>query len=314
MTTALVLAGNSFVGSHLCAALRRAEVHVAATSFPAQVPDMVHCDLTDPRQAEEVVVKARPEWVFQCAGATTTNDPQLLYRLHVEGTLHVLAAMKRHAPEAVAVLFGSAAEYGTPPPEALPVRENAPAIPSSFFGASKLAQTEAARVAAAEWRLSVLVVRPFNILGPGLPPYYVAAALANRLREAKAAGASGEFAVVNAEATRDFVDVRDVADAVLRLATRAVPAPGTLDVYNIASGRETPILAVAERLCALAGGFRAVNAGSGQSRSGISRSVGDASKLRELTGWAPRISWEQSIQDLWHRAAPFHQRRLGSED
>lgn len=302
MTTALVLAGNSFVGSHLCEALRRAEVHVAATSFPDHVPDMLHCDLTDARQAEDTVARVRPNWVFQCAGATMTNEPGLMYRLHVEGTLHVLAAMKRHAPKAVAVLFGSAAEYGTPPPEALPVHEETPAVPSSFFGASKLAQTQAARVVAAEWKLSVLVVRPFNVLGPGLPPYYVAAALANRLREAKATGVAGEFSVVNAEATRDFVDVRDVADAVLKLATLA-PAPGTLEVYNIASGRETPILAVAERLCALAGGFRAINAGSGQSRSGITRSVGDASKLREATGWTPRLSWEESTDDLWRALA-----------
>jgi GDP-4-dehydro-6-deoxy-D-mannose reductase len=299
MTTALVLAGNSFVGSQLCRELGRAGAETAATSFPEHVPDMAHCDLTDPRQAEEVVAATRPDWVFQCAGATTTNDPRLLYRLHVEGTLHVLSALKRHAPTAVAVLFGSAAEYGTPPPEALPAREETSAIPTSFFGASKLAQTEAARVAAAEWDLSVLVVRPFNILGPGLPAHYFAAALANRLREALANGEAADIPVVNAEATRDFVDVRDVAEAVLGLVTRAKPASGTLEVYNIASGCETPLLAVAQRLCALAGGFRPVNAGSGQSRSGVTRSRGDASKLRARTGWAPRVSWERSIEDMW---------------
>jgi GDP-4-dehydro-6-deoxy-D-mannose reductase len=95
------------------------------------------------------------------------------------------------------------------------------------------------------------------------------------------------------------VDVRDVAAALVALAARPVPAPGSAALYNIASSRETPLLAVADRLCALAGGFRAVDAGAGRSRSGIQRSCGDASRLREATGWAPRIAWEQSVEDLW---------------
>jgi GDP-4-dehydro-6-deoxy-D-mannose reductase len=300
MTTALVLAGNSFVGGHLCRALREAGVRVVATARGAErSPGLERCDLTEPGRVEEVVAAARPRWVFQCAGATHTSDAREMYRLHVGGSLNVLAAVERHAPAAATVLFGSAAEYGPVEPAALPVGEDRPPAPRSFFGASKLAQTQAGIAAAAEWGLAVVVVRPFNVIGPGLPAHYLAAALAERLARAKAAGAGGEFPVVNAGATRDFVDVRDVAAALVALAARPVPAPGSAALYNIASGRETPLLAVADRLCALAGGFRAVDAGPGRSRSGIQRSCGDASRLREATGWAPRIAWEQSVEDLW---------------
>jgi nucleoside-diphosphate-sugar epimerase len=303
MTTALVLAGNSFVGRHLCQALQEAGVRVVATARrPDSSARMQPCDLTDRSQVEAVVAAVRPQWVFQCAGATHSSDPVLLYRLHGEGTLNLLAALAHQAPEAAAVLLGSAAEYGVIEPEALPVKEDHPAVPLSFFGASKLAQTQAARAAAAEWNLRVAVVRPFNILGPGLPAHYFAAALAERLLRAKVAGAAGDIAVVNAGATRDFVDVRDVAAALLGLVARAAPVAGTLALYNLASGRETAVRQVAEKLCALAGEFRAVDAGSGRSRSNISRSCGDASRLREAIGWTPRISWEQSVDDLWQAA------------
>jgi GDP-4-dehydro-6-deoxy-D-mannose reductase len=281
--------------------LRAEGLEVVAT---ARTADPAHgweaCDLTDARQVEGLISRIRPDWVYQCAGATRTSNPHEQYRLHVEGTLAVLSAVARHTPSAPVALLGSASEYGPVDPEALPVREDYPAQPLSFFGASKLAQTQLARAAAAEWGLSVLVARPFNIIGPGLPLHYFAASFADRLLQDKAQGASGEIAVTNGSATRDFVDVRDVALALIGLVMRVTPSAGTAAVYNIASGQETPMLAVAEKLCALAGGFSAVDGGAGQSRSNITRSCGDAGKLQQAIAWAPRIAWDQSITDLWH--------------
>jgi GDP-4-dehydro-6-deoxy-D-mannose reductase len=314
MATALVLAGNSFVGRHLCRALREAGVRVVTTTRKADgPPGAERCDLTDRERVEAVVAAARPQWVFQCAGATRTNDPGLLYGLHVGGTLNVLSALARHAPAAPIALLGSAAEYGPIGPEALPVKEDHPAAPQSFFGASKLAQTHAGQAAAAEWNLSVVVVRPFNVIGPGLPPHYFAGALAEQLLKAKAAGACGDVPVVNADATRDFVDVRDLAEALLGLMIRAAPVAGKAAVYNVASGCETPLRAVAQKLCALAGDFRTVDAGTDRSRSGISRSCGDASRLRETIGWSQRISWERSIEDFWRSVAGPVRFRQGCE-
>jgi GDP-4-dehydro-6-deoxy-D-mannose reductase len=269
---------------------------------------MEHCDLTDRERVEAIVAGARPEWLFQCAGATRAKDPQDMYAVHVSGALNVLSAVARHSLGTKVIFLGSAAEYGPVEPAALPVSEDHATAPTSFFGASKLAQTHAARAAAADWKLSVIVVRPFNLLGPGLPRHYFAAALAERLRQAQATGQSGDMPVVNAAATRDFVDVRDVVQALVQLATRAAPPAGEMALYNVASGQEVPLLAVAQKLCTLAGGRQATDAGSGQSRSGIGRSCGDASRLRRATGWAPRLSWEQSVDDLWRASVAGEER------
>src|SRR5262249_52392082 len=154
-------------------------VHVvAAARHGDAAAGLETCDLTAPDQVEPLLARIQPDWIFQCAGATHTHDPNELYRLHVEGTLRLLGVVRRYVPAAPVVLIGSAAEYGPVPPKALPVREDYPAFPPSFFGASKLAQTQAAAAAAAEWQLGILVVRPFNVLGPGLPGHYFAAALA----------------------------------------------------------------------------------------------------------------------------------------
>jgi GDP-4-dehydro-6-deoxy-D-mannose reductase len=221
----------------------------------------------------------------------------------VGGTLNVLKTAAELAPEATIVLFGSAAEYGSVPGEALPVSESQREAPTSFFGASKLAQTRLGLAAAAEWGLRIIVARPFNLIGPGLPDHYLAAALARRLRDE--GDREEPFAVANGCASRDFVDVRDVAEAVVLFAEREVARPGKGCVFNLASGQETTVLEVAEHLCRLAGRRRAVDLGAEPSRSGVSRSCGDARRARAV-GWVPRIGWKQSLEDLWREwsAAP----------
>jgi GDP-4-dehydro-6-deoxy-D-mannose reductase len=296
---ALVWAGQSFVGGRLARRLRDAGHEVLVTTRRgADGPGQRRCDVTDAARVGRVVADFRPDWVFQCAAVTDPSaPPSLCYEVHVDGTLNVLNAVARHAPAATVVLFGSAAEYGAVPEDVLPVSETHAAQPRSFYGASKLAQTDLAAAAAAELDLSVLVVRPFNVLGPGLPPQYLAGALARRLRTEPSGGRA--FEVDNGAATRDFVDVRDVAEAVLALAERAAPPRGERQVYNIASGVEVPVLAIARKLCTLAGRRPPLDRGVAHSRSGLRRSCGDASRLRARVGWAPHIGWERSLEDMW---------------
>ena len=299
--TALVFAGGSFLGRHLCRALAGGGVRVVATARrPSAGSDFRPCDVTDASSVNAVFADCRPDWVFQCAGVTTPDaGPPLLYAVHVGGTWNILRAVADHAPAVPVVLFGSAAEYGRVPEEALPVGENFAPEPASYFGASKLAQTHLASAAASALGLRVVVLRPFNLLGPGLPGHYFAAALARRLRDG---GGREAPPVDNGAATRDFVDVRDVAEAA-RVAATAAPAPGAAEVYNVASGRETSVLEVASRLCVLAGRRPPVDRGTCGSRSGIGRSCGTAVKLHGATGWAPRVPWAQSLDDLWREYA-----------
>jgi UDP-glucose 4-epimerase len=158
---------------------------------------------------------------------------------------------------------------------------------------------------ARERGLRVQHVRPFNLLGPGLGEHYVAASLAARLLQAKRAGQRGAVPVSNGQATRDWVDVGDAVDAVVRLAVDCPPEPGSVGVYNIATGQETSVLELAEALCRLAGDFHASDAGPADSRSGIDRSCGDASRLRAATGWQASVPWQQSIEQMWQAVCPL---------
>lgn len=301
MAPALVFAATSFVGRHLVKRLQQTGRPVVATGRQPQ-PGQFVCDLTQPGQVECILVHHRPAWIFQSAGATAGGTRADMDRLHVDATRILLQTCARLVPQARIVLFGSAAEYGNVEPRFLPVTEKHPPLPTSDFGLSKLAQFQVATEMARTHGLQVAVVRPFNILGPGLPAHYFAGRLCQRLLTAQQRGESGPMPIANAQATRDWIDVRDVAEAVVRLAQDFAWLPGQVEAFNLATGREASVLEVAQRLCALGGPFQAVPEGTIDSRSAIMRSCGDASKIEQAIGWRAAISWEESVAAQWAAA------------
>ncbi len=304
MADILVFAASSFIGRHLCR-IAAAEGHRATGTSrqPRPASGQLRCDLTSSEDVEAAIREVQPQWIIQCGAATASRDARELYNTHIFGTLNVLNAVAKHAPQARVLLMGSAAEYGAAPVEWLPLTEDRPTRPASFFGSSKLAQTELAQAAAQELKLRLVSVRPFNVIGPGLPDIYFATSLAQRLLKQRQQGVSAgtEFEVTNANATRDFVDVRDVGSACLSLLARSDDQwpIGTCEVFNICTGHETTLLEVATVLGNAAGGLKPAAGGSHNSRGGISRSAGSAQKLTSATGWRPQVTWQQSLQDLW---------------
>jgi GDP-4-dehydro-6-deoxy-D-mannose reductase len=299
MATALVVAGNSFLGAELLRQLVATGYAVVATSrhgTPCGSHATWHaCDLTDAAPIAALVAHVQPDLIVNCAGATATSDPRTLFDLHVTGTHNLLSAARQSTPNAPLVLFGSAAEYGPVPASQLPITEAQPLHPTSFFGASKAAQSQLALAAAATWNLRIALLRPFNIIGPGLPQHYLASALIGRLRKHTA----GPFAVANGTATRDFIDVRDVAGAVLSIASQAPLTPSQCAQYNVCSNQEVTVLDVARHLARHVPELKVTDAGAADSRSNLQRSLGSSARLQQATSWRPTISWQQSLDDLW---------------
>ena len=291
MGTAVVFAGNSFLGKTLCPVLRERGVRVVATARGhCSSVDYSPCDLTRHSEVESLLERARPDWVIQCAGATRTAESG-----------NVRSPCRRHAGVLSARRACASgndsprqrAEYGRCG-GCLPINETCPERHDPVRRL-KLAQTQR-RAAASQWHC-VLTVRPFNDR-PSFPITHFAAARMSVVADAFAPR-PGPFPVMNLDATRDFVDVRDVADALVGLLGEAPPAAGEMDVYNIATGVETSLADVATKFGSLAGGYKPTAGAGGDSRGGVVRSRGDATRLHRKTGWTPRRTWEESLSDLW---------------
>jgi len=101
--------------------------------------------------------------------------------------------------------------------------------------------------------------------------------------------------VGNLEAERDLSDVRDIVRAYALLMERG--APGT--IYNVASGVARPIRAVLDALVRRARVPVEISVDPGRLRpSDTPVLVGDATRLRTATGWAPAVSFDQMLDDL----------------
>ena len=296
---ALITGGRGFVGTWLADHLRACGDEVVAVD--AEV------DVTDPAAVDAAVADARPDAVYHLAALAhvgdSWRDPLRVLEVNVLGTAAVLAAARRH-DEGTRVLVTSSAEVYGPVAgeEELPLAEGREPAPLTPYAASKLAAEAVAGQAVRGHGQPVIVVRPFNHVGPGQSPNFAVPALARRVVEAQRDGA-GAIPVGNLSARRDLTDVRDVVRAYRLLIERGTPGR----VYNVCSGRDVAIEEVARRLVALAGAslefvpdpelFRPVE---------VPVLRGDPTRIEADTGWSPEIPLESTLADVlgeWQQRA-----------
>jgi UDP-glucose 4-epimerase len=286
---ALVTGGAGFIGSHVADALVAAghEVHVVDDLSSGRLENLepalalgaeLHIeDVTDSAWMTTLAAIIRPDVVFHLAAQRdvreSVEDPAFDAAVNVTGTVAVVDAARRAGARRL-VLASTAAVYGLP--HAIPTRETAPAEPISPYGASKAAAESYLALFARMHGLSTVALRMANVYGPRQDPDGEAGVVAIFA----AAAAAGSAAVVFGDGlqTRDYLHVDDAVAAFLHAAQ--IPVAGVL---NIATGRETPVLEVAERL--------GVAVKHAPARDGeIDRSCLDPTRAAQLLGWRAQVS------------------------
>ncbi|MDF9814082.1 NAD(P)-dependent oxidoreductase [Streptomyces sp. SPB162] len=238
-----------------------------------------------------------PHAVVNCVGAVGSS-PLRLAELNTRGPAVLCEALRRAAPAARLVHLGSAGEYGATAP-GRSIDESAPTLPQGAYGATKLAGT----LIVSQSPLDATVLRVFNPVGPGSPEASLPGRLVAELRRALPDGADGVIRVGDLSAYRDYIDVRDVARAVVLAAMAPGPLPRLL---NVAGGGATPVRAIADGLI-VASGFqgRIEESGQGSHRSAsVSWQRADVSAAVAALGWRPRLTLAQSLADLWNEGSP----------
>jgi NDP-hexose 4-ketoreductase len=287
----LLVGGSGFIGRHVLA--RAAGCEVVTVSRSRGVGE-VCLDLAaaGPKEVAGLICEVEPDVVVNCGGATRGEAAELASG-NVVAVACLVAGLTFSLDPVRLIHLGSAAEYGQVPP-GTPITESAAPRPVGPYGVTKLSGTEIVRAA----RLDAVVLRVFNPIGPGLPASTLAGRLAAGLR-----GGEAEVRVGPLTACRDFVDVRDVADAILAAAGADGPLP---PVLNVGSGRATPLREVAARLTEHAGPDRRVveDAAGGSARSAeVAWQQADIGAIGHALGWTPTTDLATSLRDLWEDAA-----------
>ncbi|MDR7100817.1 GDP-4-dehydro-6-deoxy-D-mannose reductase [Lysobacter niabensis] len=290
----LVTGAGGFVGRHLVAAFDEGifgggELITTPAGF----------DIRDATQTNELVAAARPNAVIHLAAQSfvpqSFDNPRETIEINLLGTLNLLQALQANGFDGRLVFVSSGDVYGLVPDTALPVDEKRNPEPRNPYAVSKVAAEQLCLQWHRSFGMDVVVVRPFNHVGPGQDRRFVLPALARQVAAIAAGAAAPIIRAGDIDITRDFTDVRDVVAAYA-----SVLRYGTVGrTYVIGSGQERRIRDLLHGMCQIKGIDPAIEQDLEKLRPSEQRRMcADISLIRADTGWTPSISMEQTLMDI----------------
>lgn len=305
---ALVTGGAGFIGHHLVRRLveRGDQVTVIddlSTGFAWRLEPLkpeitiVAGTILDERALDRAV--ATSEVILHLAAipsvARSVIAPRATHAANATGTIEVMLAAARHGVRRV-VLAGSSSVYGAT--AELPSRETQRPAPSSPYGASKLAAEFYVHTLGQLHGVETVVLRYFNVFGPGQDPASEYSAVIPRFTTAVL---EGRIPTINGsgDISRDFTYVDNIIEANLLAAKASSPSGLTC---NIACGTRFTLLDLLDAVGDAAG--RRVEPRFGPPRAGdIVHSQADITLAREALGYEPVVSFQDGIAKTvaWYR-------------
>lgn len=227
--------------------------------------------------------------------AQSAEDPRQALEVLVDGTFTVLEAAAQHDVDKV-VLASSAAVYGGI--QDFPMDERHSSSADSFYGAAKDFDEVMAKRFRAMYGLDYVALRYFKIYGPRMDVYSFYPEVLVRWMERIEHGRP-PIVFGNGEQTMDLVYTEDVARANINAAEASVRE----GAYNVASGTETSLLALAVSLLESMDSDLSVEFAPERQGVGRRRCLGDTVAAQRELGFRAHVPLEQGLRRLveWWR-------------
>lgn len=299
-----VVGGGGFIGKHLVALLLDSGRDVVVLGRRPESPQNLDgrarymaCDYTERSQLQSALVGC--EEIIDLAHATvpsaTFADPVVDLLKNVPASVGLLeAASALHSLKRIVMVSSGGTVYG--PVQSLPVDENAPTMPISPYGISKLTMEKYALMYQALKGVPAVVVRPANAYGRGQKPFtgqgFIATAMGCILEH-------NEVAVFGSAGTiRDYIHVGDIAAGIVC----AIDGGVNGGIYNMGSGtgmNNLQILQAIQPLAQLAG-YEIRTTFLPARGADVPANVLSAERLTKLTGWRPKIGLNEGLAEMWN--------------
>ncbi len=294
----LVTGAGGFIGSHLVKRLvgEGAQVQILLNKGEStwrleNILDRLiveEADISDLSSLKSILPPFNPQVIFHLAALVDVSRSwELLVPMvatNMLGTVNLLTVLK-DSPFEVFVNTSSSEEYGNLPS---PCRENQRESPLSPYSFSKLSSTHLCQMAVKAFNLPISTVRLFPTYGPFQESAMFIPSAIKALLEGK------EFNMSPGEQKREFNYVGDVVEAYLKV---AVCPEARGEVLNVGNGTPYRIRDVIDIIKGLVGDRGKVNIGALSYRKNEGMECFcDNLKLRQLTGWSPRVSLEEGLR------------------
>lgn len=259
-------------------------------------------DLGDYISVLNVVEQATPDYVFHLAAqsypTTSFTSPLDTFDTNIEGTERLLEALRRcPGIDPVIHVCSSSEVYGRVPKAKVPINEECTFHPASPYAISKVGTDLVGRFHAEAYGQKVMTTRMFTHTGPRRGDVFAESSFAKQIAMIERELIPPVVKVGNLDSLRTWSDVRDAARAYHMLVT-VNPQPG--EYYNIGGTHSCTIGDMLKHLMSLST-RKDIKVETDHARLrpiDADLQIPDTTKFRNHTGWQPRISFEQCMQDL----------------
>jgi UDP-glucose 4-epimerase len=298
----LVTGGAGFIGSHLVKrliSLNHDVLVIDNLSFGKResIPQtsgklsFVDGDIADRKPLAGLIEEFRPEIVIHLAAIHfipyCNENPVKAVETNIVGTRHLLEACKILKPD-IFVFPSSGAVYALSDNK---LSEEDLTEPTDIYGISKLIGEDMCRLFYRETGVRTIIARLFNVYGPGETNPHVIPEIIKQLKEGKL-----EVKLGNIEPKRDFINVKDVAEAFIALLG---DFRGDFGIFNIGSGKEYSVREIIE-ICARMIGkeIKIKSTKSRKRKTDRMHLLSDVEKIMKETSWRPRVDIEDGLREL----------------
>ena len=299
---ALVTGAGGFVGKYLIDhLLANGDQVFGTTLFPAtqELPISLEvCDVSNAEACRKLLVEQRPDVIYHLAGISfvpeAEDDFTKALVANVVGTSNIFRTAHLLDLKCKIICISSAEVYGKISAQDLPIKESTTLSPANNYSLSKAMAEMVAKRYGKLGRLSYVVMRPFNHIGPGQDSRFVASSFAQQLALITKKKIPAVISVGNLTAKRDFSDVKDIVRAYRLAATRGE------GVYNLASGRAISIRSLLDMLIEISGQQVEIREDPGRLRAAeVPEIYGSYAKAKEELGWEPQIELRTTLESIY---------------
>lgn len=316
LITGITGSGGSYLAEHIAKNHPEVELHGISrwhsTSSPKNLEAvcekvLVHeCDLNDFSSLFSVVTSVNPDAIFHLAAysnvRTSFLTPHTVLANNILGTSNLFEAVRMAEINPIILLCSSSEVYGQVDPKNVPIREDCPSNPSSPYAVSKLAQDFLGWTYFTSYGMKIIRTRAFAYLNPRREDIF-ASSFARQVARIEL-GLQRELVHGNLDSVRTVVDVRDIMEAYWLAILHGRPG----EIYNIGG---TKTLTVGEFLKVLLAHAKVPIPTRLDLKllrpSDVTLQIPCVDKFIAATGWRPKYSFEESMQNLlvhWrHEAA-----------
>lgn len=312
----LITGITGFVGSHLADylvkdgsyevyGLKRPNSQLRNVHHLSGSIELINGDLIDQTSLVSLLNKVQPTQIYHLGAMSWVTPswdmPAAYMQTNAIGTINLFEAMRIAGNKARVLLSCTPEEFGDVPSEMIPITEETRIHPINPYAASKAAQDMVSMVYSSSYGMEIIRTRAFNHEGPRRDILGANASFANQIARIERGLQPAVVRVGNLEATRNFTDVQDLVEAYFLAMHKGASSElyliGSQNIYTMRECLETLIgLSTAKEEIKVEVSPELIRP------TELMTFIGDFSKFHNLTGWVPKVPFENtmaSVLDYW---------------